>query len=273
MLTSVLVRIAEAWALAAALQLVLWLVQQRTQNAGIVDVGWALSFALVVAAVRLAAAEPACPCAWRPIAAIVARVEHAPRRLPRLARRRDRSPEEGRYVDLRRRWGARASRKFFVFFQAQAALTGVLSIGVRRAVPRRRHGTAAGCARSASRSRSIGIVGESIADAQLARWKRDARARRRSATSACGAGRATPTTSSSGASGSGLAVYGLAFAPLGLDRVARSGDHSRDRSSASRAFLRRRSRRYASKGEAYRAYQARVSRFIPLPPKRSRPSA
>jgi steroid 5-alpha reductase family enzyme len=28
-----------------------------------------------------------------------------------------------------------------------------------------------------------------------------------------------------------------------------------------------------SKGEAYRGYQARVSRFIPLPPKRTRPSA
>jgi steroid 5-alpha reductase family enzyme len=27
-----------------------------------------------------------------------------------------------------------------------------------------------------------------------------------------------------------------------------------------------------SKGEAYRAYQARVSRFIPMPPKRTRPS-
>jgi steroid 5-alpha reductase family enzyme len=28
-----------------------------------------------------------------------------------------------------------------------------------------------------------------------------------------------------------------------------------------------------SKGEAYRAYQARVSRFIPMPPKRARPNA
>ena len=28
--------------------IVLWLVQQRTKNAGIVDVGWALSFVLVV---------------------------------------------------------------------------------------------------------------------------------------------------------------------------------------------------------------------------------
>ena len=41
--------VGEAWALAAGLQFVLWLVQQRTKNAGIVDVGWALSFSLVVA--------------------------------------------------------------------------------------------------------------------------------------------------------------------------------------------------------------------------------
>ena len=32
-----------------AAQAVLWLVAQRTKNAGIVDVGWALTFTLVVA--------------------------------------------------------------------------------------------------------------------------------------------------------------------------------------------------------------------------------
>ena len=39
----------EGWAVCATAQLLLWLVQQRTKNAGIVDVGWALTFALVIA--------------------------------------------------------------------------------------------------------------------------------------------------------------------------------------------------------------------------------
>jgi len=48
MIATIAIRVGEAWAVAAGLQLVLWLVQQRTRNAGIVDVGWALAFTLVV---------------------------------------------------------------------------------------------------------------------------------------------------------------------------------------------------------------------------------
>ena len=36
------------WGVAAALQLGLWTIQLRTRNAGIVDVGWAGAFAIVV---------------------------------------------------------------------------------------------------------------------------------------------------------------------------------------------------------------------------------
>lgn len=39
----------EGWAVCAAVQALLWLVSLRTRNAGIVDVGWALTFTLVVA--------------------------------------------------------------------------------------------------------------------------------------------------------------------------------------------------------------------------------
>jgi hypothetical protein len=45
------IRVAQAWAVAAGLQFVLWLIQQRTRNAGIVDVGWAIAFTPVVAVV------------------------------------------------------------------------------------------------------------------------------------------------------------------------------------------------------------------------------
>ena len=49
MIESIALRIAEAWLLCAAIQALLWGIAQRTKNAGIVDVGWALSFTAVVA--------------------------------------------------------------------------------------------------------------------------------------------------------------------------------------------------------------------------------
>src|SRR5205085_1890385 len=81
-------------------------------------------------------------------------------------------PEEGRYVDLRTRWGARASVRFFVFFQAQALLTALLSTAF--VVPFVATSWTGGLLRPVGLAISaIGIIGETIADAQLARFKRD----------------------------------------------------------------------------------------------------
>nr|MDQ3341255.1 DUF1295 domain-containing protein [Myxococcota bacterium] len=162
-------RVVEAWGLAAGLQLVLWLVQQRTKNAGIVDVGWAASFTLVVALFAWRASAPL--DAWLPIAIVV--VVWSLRLAGYLvARGAARAPEEGRYVDLRERWGPRASARFFVFFQAQAALTAVLSTAF--VVPFVAEPTSdlrfVGMALSV-----IGIAGEALADAQLRRFKKTSR--------------------------------------------------------------------------------------------------
>ena len=116
--------VGEAWAVAAALQLVLWAIQQHTRTAGIVDVGWALSFALVVGLFAWRASAPV--AGWAPIAMITLAWSL---RLGGylVAHGAARAPEDGRYADLRARWGTTAALRFFVFFQAQAALTGVLS--------------------------------------------------------------------------------------------------------------------------------------------------
>jgi steroid 5-alpha reductase family enzyme len=58
---SIATLVGDAWAVTAGVQLVLWMIQQRTRNAGIVDVGWALSFALVVALFASRAAAPRAP--------------------------------------------------------------------------------------------------------------------------------------------------------------------------------------------------------------------
>src|SRR5512147_3004570 len=99
------VRILEAWLLCAVLQGVLWLIQQRTKNAGIVDVGWAATF---TGTVIVFAVQPLTPRSqWLPIAIVVAAWSM---RLSGylVSRGAATGPEEGRYVELRRRWADRA---------------------------------------------------------------------------------------------------------------------------------------------------------------------
>ncbi len=261
MIREILIRIAEAWALAAALQLVLWLIQQRTKNAGIVDVGWAGSFLLVVALFAWRATSDV--TAWLPIAVVVALWSL---RLTGylVSRGAARSPEEGRYVELRARWAQHATRNFFVFFQAQAALTGVLSSAFVVPFVETPHSLVllyAGTAISA-----IGVIGESIADAQLARFKRANRGR------VCDVGLWSwsrhPNYFFEWCVWIGYAVYGLAFGAWGLIAIAPqaiilgsifgiTGIPPTEKQSI------------RSKGDAYRDYQKRVSRFVPMPPKRT----
>jgi steroid 5-alpha reductase family enzyme len=265
---AVLVRVAEAWALAAALQLALWLVQRRTRNAGIVDIGWAISFALVVALFASRATAPA--GAWGLLAVIVAAWS------VRLAgylwsRGSARGAEEGRYADLRARWGAAARWKFFVFFQAQAALTGVLSTAfVIPFLVAPRAGTLplrfAGAALSL-----VGLLGETLADAQLARWRRDPAHRGQVCDIGLWSWSRHPNYFFEWCLWLGFAIYGLAFAPAGL--IALPGAAIIFGSIFGVMGIPPTEKQaIRSKGDAYREYQKRVSRFIPLPRKRARPA-
>ncbi len=263
MLGAILLRVGEAWAVAATLQLILWLVQQRTRNAGIVDVGWAVSFALVIGALGLGAASPL--AAWAPIALVVAAWSL---RLAGylISRGAARAPEEGRYVDLRQRWADRASPRFFVFFQAQAALTGLLSAAFVVpfvAVPWDR-----GWLRALGLAISVlGIAGETTADAQLARWKRDPAHRGQVCDAGLWAYSRHPNYFFEWCVWLGYALHGLAFAPYGLIALFPqalllcsilfvTGIPPTEKQSL------------ASRGDAYRAYQGRVSKFIPWPLRR-----
>ena len=243
-----------AWALASALQLVLWLVQLRTKNAGIVDVGWALSFAMVVALFAWCATSSL--DAWLPIA-IVVTAWSVRLTLYLVARGAARSPEEGRYAELRTRW---SQAKFFVFFQAQAALTGLLSTAfVVPFVAEPRSGWRwIGIAISA-----IGVAGETIADAQLRRFKKTSRG-------VCDVGlwaySRHPNYFFEWLVWVGYGAYGLAYPygwiALGGQAVILASIWKVTGIPATEAQALR------SKGDAYRTYQARVSPFIPMPPKR-----
>ena len=184
-----------------------------------------------------------------------------------IARGAARAPEEGRYVELRQRWAPHAPRRFFVFFQAQAALTGVLSTAfvvpfvavptARRLAARPRRGDRD---RSASPARRSPI-------AQLARWKRDPAQSRQGV-------RRRPVELLAAPelllrvvrAGSGYAVYGLAFAPWGLIALAPQAIILGSILGVT-GIPPTENQAIRSKGDAYREYQTRVSRFVPLPPK------
>ena len=258
MIAALAIRLAEAWAVCAAVQLALWAVAQRTRNAGIVDVGWALSFALVVAAYAWRATVPA--AAWAPIAAVAAGWSL---RLGGylIARGAARAPEDGRYADLRQRWAPRAGRRFFVFFQAQAALTALLSTAF--VVPFVAAPWDGGWLRGLGAAiAAAGVLGETVADAQLARWKRDPAHRG----AVCDAGLWSrsrhPNYFFEWCVWLGHAVYGAAFAPWGM--VALAGQAMIVTSILKVTGIpATEAQALRSKGDAYRAYQARVPAFVP----------
>ncbi|MGB7218549.1 MAG: DUF1295 domain-containing protein [Vicinamibacterales bacterium] len=153
------------WGLAAGLMLVLWAVQRRRGNAGIVDVAWAFATGLLgVGFAWVGSGDVA-----RRVAIAVMAGLWGLRLGAYLFKRVGRQPEDGRYQHLRGEWGAQAQRNLFVFFQVQALWA------VMFAAP-----MLAGAAnpRPFGWLDALGVLiwlaalgGESIADQQLARFK------------------------------------------------------------------------------------------------------
>jgi len=248
----------EGWAVCATAQLLLWLVQLRTQNAGIVDVGWALTFALVVTlwAVRTSALPPL---------AIVTLVWSVRLGGYLIARGAAASPEEGRYADLRERWGSHANRKFFIFFQAQGALTALLASAL--VVPFVRAPSLAWPLWAGLVLSACGVAGETLADAQLARFKRHHKGR------VCEVGLWSwsrhPNYFFEWCVWLGYVVAGFAYAPWGLIALAPQAIILASIFGVT-GIPPTEKQALRSKGEPYAAYQRRVSRFVPMPPKSRR---
>jgi len=261
-------RLGEAWAACASIQALLWTIALRSRNAGIVDVGWALTFAVVVVVFATGATQPA--AVWAPIAIVVAAWSV---RLGGylIARGAATGPEEGRYADLRARWAPHAQRRFFVFFQAQALLTAVLSSAF--VVPFFVAPWDGGWLRAIGAAvAALGVIGETAADAQLRRWKRDPAHRGRVCDVGLWSWSRHPNYFFEWCVWLGHAVYGVAFAPWGL--VALAGQAIILGSIFGVTGIPpTEAQSLRSKGDAYRDYQKRVSKFIPLPPKSAAPSA
>jgi len=157
--------------LAAAMALVMslgWMWQRRHCNAGIVDVLWSLG--LGCGACWVASTGNGAP-APRLVLAILGS-GWALRLAIHVGRRVIGEPEDGRYRYLRLHWNTGTQWKFFAFFQAQALLVVLFALPF------------AAAARNPTRELTpslyvavliwiVSVVGESVADAQLQRFRQN----------------------------------------------------------------------------------------------------
>lgn len=161
------VSIAVGWLVMIAVMGGLWLVQRARLNAAIVDVAWAFGTGLLgVGFAALASGLTARRLLVGTLAAL-----WSLRLAGYLLRRVRREPEDGRYQTLRRRWGDSAQRNLFLFFQVQAVWAVLFAVPMLAAAssPRRLGWLdAAGAALWL-----LALAGESLADAQLSRFRAD----------------------------------------------------------------------------------------------------
>ena len=147
-----------------------WARQLRTRNAGIVDAAWVFIIGLgaLIYAVcgsgallpRLATAALAGAWALR-LGGYLAMRNAGPR-------------EERRYARLRSAWGAAADRRMLGFFVVQALIAWALALSFVPICARPQPPSAAWWALGLALG-LVGLVGEALADAQLARFRRDPR--------------------------------------------------------------------------------------------------
>jgi steroid 5-alpha reductase family enzyme len=156
------------WMIATAVLVMttLWAIQLRTRDAATADVGWAFLVAGGVAAAaaltdgdlqrRLLVGGMAMAWALRLgfflLRDRVLRAEH----------------EDGRYAALREHWGAKAPRNFLGFYLAQAAVAGLFVVPIAAAM---RGGPLSWPALVAIAIWLVSLIGESVADQQLARFR------------------------------------------------------------------------------------------------------
>jgi steroid 5-alpha reductase family enzyme len=165
---SALRTLALVWVLAAAMMALGWRWQQRHSNSGIVDVLW--SAGLGGSALLCALAAGGAP--WPRILVATCGGLWGLRLALHLAKRMRGAPEDGRYRALREHWHG-DQRRLFGMFQFQALLVALFSVpfAIAATNPQLQPGwlIAGACIWCAS------VGGESLADAQLARFRRDPR--------------------------------------------------------------------------------------------------
>lgn len=115
----------QGWLILAVIMAVLWVYQLWKEEADIVDVGWTAGLGLL--AIYYALSTDGLFARRILVAALV--ITWSYRLASYLFRSRVlASGEDGRYAALREKWGAKAQRNFFFFFQVQAVAANVFSL-------------------------------------------------------------------------------------------------------------------------------------------------
>jgi steroid 5-alpha reductase family enzyme len=152
---------------ASLLLSLVWLVQLRTRNAGMVDPVWSWSLGLLGLWFAWTGSAPG---QLRVLLALLAG-GWGLRLGAHLFLRNHGQPEDGRYRRLREEWGAQANRRMFWFFQLQAVFALLLGLGFI-AVAYRAEAPGPLWTALAVLIWLVSVAGESLADWQLERFKR-----------------------------------------------------------------------------------------------------
>ena len=154
-------------AFAIGLMTILWLVQRRTGNAGIVDVGWSASIPVMAVLYAILADGDLS----RRIAGAVIASLWGFRLAWHIHSRSHGKPEDGRYTRLREEWAPHVQTKMLRFYLFQALAAVFFSVPFLCSSAHPRPGWT-GLEWVALFLWTVAWIGESVADAQLEAFKR-----------------------------------------------------------------------------------------------------
>lgn len=249
------------WAVAALGMVLAWVVSLRVANLGHVDVAWAGLMALSALLVGALGSGSELP---RGLVALFGGL-WGMRLSLHLLHRVLHEPEDGRYQALRQAWRGSAFR-FFMFFQAQAIVVALFALPFIAAASRH-HGQVDVWLGLAVVTWIVAVVGESIADRQLAAFRADPGNRGRTCRSGLWRWSRHPNYFFEWlhwfayvflAVGSGLFWLSLVGPVVMLAFLYRVSGIPWTEAQALR-----------SRGEDYVRYQREVSAFFPWPPRRA----
>ena len=166
---SVAALVLSGWLVMAAVMAALWVVQRARRDAGVVDVGWAAGLGLLAVLYAVLAAGPPLR---RLLVAAMAGAWSLRLAWYILVNRVLGKPEDGRYQTLRSKWGDRAQSRFFVFFQLQALVDVIFSLPYLVAMTNPTPGLGV-WGLAGVLVWVVAVVGEALADGQLAAFRAD----------------------------------------------------------------------------------------------------
>lgn len=253
--------------IAVAMALV-WAFQRAMRNGGWTDVFWSYVLGAAGVLVALLPIDGAPPGARQVLVAILVAVWGV-RLGSYLALRTGGHPEDARYAALRAKWGSRNDLMMFGFLQMQGLASLVLSLGVAAAA--RRPGPLDWQDILGGTLLAAAILGETLADAQLAAFKADPANRGRICDTGLWAWSRHPNYFFEWLAWLAYPVIAIDLSghwPWGF--VALIGPvlmyHLLNNVTGVRMVEHAMAR---SRGAAFDAYRARTSAFFPLPPKRT----